>query len=268
MLSGIRQVSRTSFIENFTYSGITFSNWTGFFPQDYAKSGILVISILCILFLINIKRYIYKNERLQNLETITNIFFLFYAGFIIISSTISRYEEINSRLLSASFIPMLMMLSYFPWQSQRQPFRKLLPIIGGCLILYSAYNLGKIDWSNYQDYNEGGVEGYTEDSWKLSPTIHYIHDHTELLKGLHPVYSNANHAVYLYTGFSTAALPERVHKEEMEDLWKNESFYVIWFGIDPNPDLVSMPEIAQKKNVVLVKQLSDGAVYFCRPKHR
>ena len=76
-------------------------------------------------------------------------------------------------------------------------------------------------------------------------------------------YSNQNHAVYFFTGFTTKTIPERVHIQEVKEFYQLPDFYIIWIKEDDNPDLLSIKEISQHKKIEIVKKVEDGFIFLC-----
>jgi hypothetical protein len=265
-LTGIRQKGIIPFSSNIKYYGSVICDWSAFLRNHYSFAvliGFIVMIAFILLFLWHILQY----SNYYSYENITTAFFIVYTAFIVITSTLSRYETINNRLLSPAFIPFLWGITYkIPgWISAVKNKKiKWLAGISLLIIIVSFYfSQWKEDRENYADINESGVPGYTEDIWKQSPIIQYIQKDTTLFKDSNTVYSNANHAVYFFTGQSIESLPERVHTDEVKDFYAEKNYYLIWFGTDVNPDLLTLNEIRQRKKITLLHSFTDGAIYYC-----
>lgn len=264
--AGMRQKGVTTLSKNIEYFAGVVYDWVGFFGSHHLFVLFIGIAVMGIFILVFIVRTI-SHENYESYENITGAFFIIYASFILLSSTISRYETINSRLLSPAMIPFFWGITYkIPaWiNSIRTPVPKwtarilVTAVILGYLIVQSGW-----DKENFDNINESGIPGYTEDTWEQSPTILYIKKDTALFNPHKLVYSNTNYGIYFYTGKITESLPERVHYKEVKEFFKENNYYLIWFDTDVNPDLLNLDEIGRRKKMTLLHSFSDGAIYYC-----
>jgi hypothetical protein len=265
-LAGMRQKSNTPLSLNIEYFGGVVYDWLAFFNNHHAFAlliGIIVLAIFVLLFIVRIR----SRLNYESYENISAAFFVIYASFILISSTLSRYETINSRLLSPALIPFFWGITYkIPaWISAiKTPLSKWTAKILLLAIVASFFTIQVVaNKDNYDNINESGVPGYTEDIWKQSPIILYIKKDTALFNPHNLIYSNTNHVIYFYTNKITESLPERVHYQEVNEFYKENNYYLIWFDTDINPDLLDLKEIDRRKKMTLLHSFSDGAIYYC-----
>ena len=196
-------------------------------------------------------------------ETIVACFFVVYAVFIIGMATISRFEDLSSRLLIPLYIPMLLMVGGWMISFAKKLYgikKTILFVL--LLILYAGfhYNHYCLNAEAWEGIKDAGMPGYTEDSWTQSPAVVFVNKNKALYTG--PVYANANDAVYFLTGIHALPLPHKDIDREKAAFLKQVSFYLIWFDDGDNPDLVNIDFIRQYKKQISVQELEGGAVYF------
>jgi len=266
LLTGQRQKGNIPLSTNIEYFGTVLSDWLPF--ASFTKSsGFLLGCIFLVGVLITFVYRVFKQTRYSSFENIATVFFLVFGWFMVISATVSRYELINSRLLSPLFIPFTWfstqgiprIVKYITNKKIKISFAVLM--IGlAVALLFQHY---KIDKVTYKDESEGGIGGYTEDDWKASETLHYLQKDSSFFTSKIPVFSNASHAVYFYTGRSVFSLPERVHVNKVAALYATPTFKLIWFNTEENFDLLNLDELKQKKSLIPIKILNDGTLYLC-----
>ena len=269
LATGMRQKGITPFNKNVEYSGNVISNWFSIQFQGHLIFELLAVAIM-ILFLIFFTRNFKHWKAFYSYENVAVSFFIVYVLFIIVSSTFSRYETINNRLLAPAFIPFL-------WISTCQipKWRRQMPHIyidwiffvfsvGISVLLIGSYIA--INRENIQFMNETGIPGYNEDSWQKSRIVNYLQHHNQYFDKDSTIYSNHSQAVYFLTGHSVIALPERVYKEDVKEFKTENPIVLIWFNNDPNTDLLSLKEIRGCKKMERVHAFSDGAIYILKNK--
>jgi len=268
-LTGARQKGETSLVENIKYYGTVLSEWMPF--ETLTKSYpfwmglIFLLSILAIF----IYRYIKKLEH-NSIEKIAAAFTLVYSMFMLVSATFSKYETINNRLLAPFFIPCLFTLSFYlgSWtklihgQAIRLSFVFLI-MMAGVLTLQQYYTMDK---ATYLENQAGGIGGYGEDDWVYSELITYLKKDRSIFHNALPVYSNASHAVYFYTGQHLNMLPETAHEKDMAKFNQLPSFILIWFNNEDNPAIPGLEEVKRNKNLTLIKAFKDGFIFQSSPK--
>jgi hypothetical protein len=264
LLTGSRQKGITSLNKNIEYSGNVLSDWFNLQIQGQFLFEFFAIAIM-LLFLVFFIRNINHWKSYYTYENIAVSFFIVYVLFIIVSSTFSRYEAINNRLLAPAFLPLLWISTcQLPKWKKYMPHRKLEWIffafsIGIGIVLIGSYFA--INKENLSYMSETGIPGYSEDSWKKSEIVNYLQKHDELFDSEPCIYSNHSQAVYFLSGHSVYSLPERVYKEDVEEFMEANSCLLVWFKLDPNTDLLTLNEIRKLKKVQRIKTFSDGEIF-------
>lgn len=265
-LVGSRLKGITPFSENLNYFGTVICDWLSFLKDHYSFAliaGILMLITFTVIFI----RHLSNKKYHHSYEKILPAFFIVYSLFIILSSTLSRYETINNRLLSPAYIPFIIGISYKLPCWQKIISKKLLQIIYtiGIFILFIGFQYFQFETNtaNYDDIKDDGIPGYAEDVWKESPIIQFIQKDTLLTKHAQQTYCNQNHAVYLFTNYSVESIPERAHIKEVELFNHTSNYYIIWFFTDENPDLLSINEIKKHAALTTIHQFPDGVIFYC-----
>lgn len=266
LLTGKRQKGITPLSDNIAYSGSVLSDWTSLWSGShlfFIIVGIAIIALFIWLFLKNLK----KRVDYHSYENIIIAFFIVYVSFIILSSTISRYERINNRLLSAAFLPFLWGITYkIPaWiralKKRQHKWGVGLIFIAIAVAVYSNYYA--INADNYSFMHESGIPGYAEDTWRQSPTIRFLQKNRIYFNPDSVLYSNHNQAVYFYTNYAVDAVPERAYKEDVKMFREDSPLLLIWFYNDPNPDILSLKEIKRTKKLKILHSFDDGTIFLC-----
>ncbi len=266
LLTGQRQKGIVSLHDNIQYFGAVLSDWLPFASFTKTFSFLLGLFFLTGVLVTFIYR-IFKQTRYTSFENIATAFFLVFGWFMVISATVSRYEPINARLLSPLFISFIWfstqsiprIVQYISNKKIKISFVVVMTSLA-IILLFQHYAVDKI---TYKSEAEGGIGGYTEDDWKASQTLHYLQKDSSFFNPVIPVFSNANHAVYFYTGRSVFALPERVHTNKVISLNATPTFKLIWFNTEENADLLNLDELKQKKYLIPIKTFKDGSLFLC-----
>jgi hypothetical protein len=270
LITGTRQKGVTPLINNIGYSGNVLSDWIAFRTDTHLFFEILAIGVM-ILFVVFFIRNIRHWKAYYTYENIAVAFFIVYVSFIVVSSTISRYEKINNRLLGPAFIAFVWISScQLPkWQSYL-PHRRLKQIfilfsMGVAFLLigsYVAINTNNLSWMK-----ETGIPGYSEESWTNSHIVHYLQKHHEIFEtDTIEIYSNHNQVVYFLTGYNTETVPERAYKKDVAEFTASNPCYLIWFLNDSNPNLLTLKDIRQLKHMKLLHGFRDGAIFLLEKK--
>ena len=273
-VAGNRQRGIYTLYENISFSGKVFGEW---FYNSALKSATtfsigLIVLLLFISYSIFILIRIYKYRSKMAYYKVATVYGSIYYVFMLITATLSRYETINNRLLSPLFIPLLLLLIHIGeriinsalFASLQRAKAIVITII--FVVLLSKEVIASYDF--YIDTEEGGIGGYTEDSWRESETIRYVNEHINQYNKLSvndiPVYSNSAHALYLYTNTYFNLLPEKKHQNRIENLYKQPSFYVIWFNEEGNDDMLPIDSIQKHRTLKVVQQFNDGTVFLIK----
>jgi len=263
----MRQKGITTLSKNIEYSGNVLSDWFSlniggkWFFELFA---VAVMALFVLYFIKNINHW----KSYYTFENIAVAFFIVYVLFIILSSTISRYEPINNRLLAPVFLPLLWITTcQIPKWENYMPHKKLKLVffvffIGIGIVLIGSYFV--INRENLSYMKETGIPGYSEDIWTKSKMVNYLQKHDELFSGDSIVYSNHCSAVYFLTKHSVNTLPERVYKEDVDDFRETDSCVLIWFDLDRNPDLLNLKEIRRYKKIKVIKSFPDGGIFILK----
>ena len=269
LATGMRQKGITPFNKNVEYSGNVMSDWFSLHLQGQLFFELLALAIMVLFFAFFIRNFKHW-KAFYSYENVTVSFFIVYVLFIIISSTFSRYETINNRLLAPAFIPLLWISTcQIPKWRQQMPHIYINWIffifsLGISTVLIGSYVM--INRENIAFMNETGIPGYNEDSWQKSRIINYLQHHNKYFDKDSTIYSNHSQAVYFLTGHSVSALPERVYKEDVKEFMAESPIVLIWFNNDPNSDLLTFKEIDKCKRMLRVHTFSDGAIYILKNK--
>ncbi len=261
-LTGPRERSITPLIQNVHDTGSVFCDWLPFLHAHHKPAtwiALLIIAAVLFVFIQQLRR-----KQIADYITISAAFSLVYILFMIVTASISRFEELDSRFMSPAFIPLLWCCSYWLVPSSKQsrkPARKWWVIVGLIIFISFQYNQLNDDYETWDDVKDDGIPGYTEDDWKYSDTIQFIEEDSLPFKKNYTIYSDAPDAVYFFTGRTTKYLPHRESKKEMKQFENDPHCYLVWFTDEQDPDLVQLNFITHTKKMRLLKQFSDGFIY-------
>lgn len=139
--------------------------------------------------------------------------------------------------------------------------KKCAALLGAIIFFCFLYGQLAADYETWDGVKDAGVPGYAEDTWKYSETVQFIQkDSLPFQKG-YTIYSNAIDAVYFFTGRVGKFLPHKEIDLEVQDFIKNHHCYVVLFNDGDNPDLAGVDFIVNVKQMKLLKQFNDGAIY-------
>jgi hypothetical protein len=261
-LTGPREASVTPFMENLHYFGTVMCDWAGFSEKLYPLATI--VAIILFIALIVVVAFNYFERSIRTYENLVATFTLLYGLFIVISSSISRYERINTRLLAPIFIPMLLTCTYWAIafvRMIRPRWKYIIVTVFVFLMLGFSYQELSADMQRYDDENDYGVPGYSDDSWNTSPFAAYLKKNEKIFKPGVPIYSDANEALYFLSGTYAKLLPHRYFKSDIQRFYTVKRFYLVWFPSMDNPELISLKDIEKAKHLTLLTQFKDGAIY-------
>ena len=263
-ITGHREQSITPLITNIHDAGIVFSNWLPFVHENYLTAIVLVIALVTGL-LILCTRQLVRDHSIFRYESMATAFALLYILFMIVTATVSRFEELNSRFMTPAFIPLLWSGSYWLVSLSRQSktfVKKLSLAAMGIFILCSfQYNQLAADAETWDGVKDAGIPGYTEDQWTKSETVQFIEKDALPFKKNYTIYSDAYDAIYWFTGKPGKFLPAREYKPGVKAFLDDPHCYMVWFNDGANFDLVDLNFITRVKKMKLVRQFSDGAIY-------
>ena len=261
-LTGDRQRGITSLTDNLQYYSNIMWDWLKLPVGKYSYALILGMLLLVVFVIIIIKRG-WQQKDIFSFENIAAIAFVVYVTFIVVTATISRYEQINNRLLSPAYIPLLFGLTFWlpsfiniPKQKERG-----FAVTALCIIIFLSFQYKQYKWSSnwYQIITSDGIPGYTELAWKRSDIIHFLHDENASLKKGVTLVSNANDAVYFFTSLPCQRIPETVHYQEVIKYYNQPPHYIIWFTNEfDSPDILRLEAIAINRHLDTLKTFIDG----------
>ena len=269
--TGIRQPSTTPLLTNIQYVGDTFLQWFQLPGVSSAFSISIAIVVILAIGIVFLFRF-FLLEKQTSYETITLAFCLVYIFFILITSTISRYEKINDRLLSPAFIPLLISISfYIPFLIRKIKTKYLQMVtVGFIAVLFLLLQYRQVTTAKelQLQYKENGIPGYTELGWQESDIVKFIKYKKNFFKSDIAVYSNANDAVYFFNPeLSAQDLPEPAHTSDLKDYRVSDTNYIIWFSNDfDNKSIIRLKEIASFRQLDTLVKLNDGIIMMSSPK--
>lgn len=265
--TGTREPSITPFADNLKYFGTVIIDWGSVTKAAYPFAA-LVTSIILLSLIALLLWKAYKG-RINSYENIVIAFAIVYGLFIVISASISRYERINNRLIAPMFIPLLIACTSWVPDVLSLIKSKAKYVLSGIAILlmvafeYASY---QTDWQRYDDESDYGVPGYSDDDWNKSEFVIYLRQHKDIFKPDVPIYTDADEAVYLFTGMSSTLIPHKFFKADVDKFYSHKRFYLIWFSNLYNTELLSLDEIMKNKKLVKIGASKDGDVYYCDEK--
>jgi len=261
--TGTREPSITPLSENMYYAGTVLSSWgaLGNFANHYA----IQLTAFVLMGLIGILVFKAIKGKINSYENIIIAYTVVYGLFIILIATFSRFEQLNSRLLSPMFIPLVISCtSWVPDILQKIKSKSKYMLSGMAIVAMLAFEYFtlQIDLQRYDDEMDYGVPGYSDDSWNTSDFIKYLRTHKSQFREDVPIYSNANDAVYFFTGTPAKLVPHRFFKKPIEDFFKEKHYYYIWFKVfDNSKELLNINDIQKVEELNLLYKFPDGAVY-------
>jgi hypothetical protein len=265
--TGMREKSLASLADNIYYYGNVLCEWL-----PLPKDRFIPVFCTAIIFLAGFALLIwrnYKNGSLNSFENINVVFFLVYSLFIIFSATFSRYELINSRLLSPLFVTMLLGGTAWllaPAKKFWAKQRLLVIVIPALLVFAFQRHQYKADYENYDGIKDAGIPGYTEDTWQEdSEIVNFLKKNTQLFKKGYAIYSNSDDALYFLTGLRCDMLPHKVFADEINNYYIENNCYLVWFDDIDNPELLSLQDVLSHKKMDLLYKFSNGAIYLTAP---
>ncbi len=259
---GTREPSITPLAKNLYYTGTVLDDWgslgTGAYPYAILLISVILLTLIAILLW---KTY---KKRINSYENIVIAFVVIYGLFIVLSATISRYERINSRLISPMFIPLLITCTCWVPDVLMGIRSKLKYVFGSVAIvamLAFEYATLRVDMQRYDDEKDYGIPGFTDDSWNKSPFVKYLKTNKNLFKPGIPIYTNANEAVYLFTGMSSEQVPHRFFKKDVAEFFKLKHYYYIWFKTLDYSEIININDIRKVEKLNAIGEFQDGDIY-------
>jgi len=263
-LTGFREKGIKTFGTNLQDFGSVFCDWMPFLKGHHSMAAVLGLFWI-LLFIYFFLRRLMRKERAFSYEHIATAYFIVYAVFMLGTATISRFQTLDSRLLSPLFLPWLWgSTCWIPvWTATWTPVKRIgvvLVVIVAALSFQSAQVTA--DLQAWEGVQYAGIPGYTEDSWRNSETIDFVRKNKDSLRIKSTLYSNAEDAIWFLTGVRSDMIPHRDFPRDVKEFLAEDHFYVIWFNDAENPDLLSIETIGRYKKLSRVLPFHDGTVYY------
>jgi hypothetical protein len=263
-LTGYREKAVTGFGQNLQHLGNVFCDWLPFFDDPYKYPAIVGVICLLVCLAAWLYRLIRQHDE-YSYDQIATAHFIVYAFFLLIVASISRFQTLDSRLLSPLFISWLWGSSSWILPQLRRAGKKVrigLVALGvaavGCM-LYGQLVLYRFNWEGIK---YAGIPGYTEDQWTGSQTMDFIRHSPDLHQPGVSIYSNAFEGIWFLTGVVSDLIPHKDLPWDVKDMMKEDHFYVVWFDDAANEDLLSIETIEKTKHKEKEYHFNDGAVYY------
>jgi hypothetical protein len=262
-LTGFREPGQTPFGSNLHMFGSVLCDWLPFFNERYG-----VATFVAVVFILGITgRFVYRLVRRKDIFSYSNLalsYFIVYGGFILFTATVSRFQPLDSRLLSPLFIPWLWgSTSWIPpaLRRCRQAWKNLAVVAS--LVAAACFIYGEIHEfrDNWEGIHYAGIPGYTETSWKQSETVAFVRSHKDSLEKAGPIYSDAFEGLWFLADMRSDLLPHKDNPEDIRWMMRHEHFTVVWFDDAINWDLIDIDLIRTRKELVKELHFKDGAIY-------
>jgi hypothetical protein len=229
--------------------------------------AIILTTIVLILFAITIILNNNRKKSKYGFEYTMAVTGLIYCIFMIITSSLTRYEQFTNRLLAPIFIPLLWSFScWIPgFIDKKSSYLKWVYGISFLLITIWFLNVQtRVDYEYYDGVKDAGIPGYREDPFVQSGIVQFLEKNKNIFDPRIPIYSNAGEAVYFVTGLPARQLPFVDFPSQVQQYYTGNNNYLIWFNDLDNPAMPDLKSILQHKNMVAVKEFPDGAVYVTK----
>jgi hypothetical protein len=225
------------------------------------SAAVLIIFTLTVFFL-----YRQKKSSIP-FEWVAVTTGLMYCIFMLFTAALTRYEQFTSRLLSPLFIPLIWTLSGWIRDFLSAINNRYRWIYGGVALFLTSVFLNiqlAADYEYYDGVKDAGVPGYQEDPFVQSQIVAFIEKSKTSFDPRLPVYSNAGEAVYFVAGIPARQLPFSAFPAKLQQYYALKNSYLIWFRDLDNPEMPQLDSILHHKNLQLVKELPDGAIYISK----
>jgi hypothetical protein len=265
--TGYREKAIRSLGDNLRGAGGVFCDWLPFFNEHYALATI--IALLFIFGITGIVLYrLVKKTNFFSYDTIGISYFVAYAVFILYTASVSRFQPLDSRLLSPLFIPWLWGSTvWMPATIARLSSRpvktgaQIAVFAAAVCFLYGEYNTFE---SNWEGIEYAGIPGYTEDSWQQSATMGYVKAHKKELEQQGAIYSSCTDGLWFLAEVPAELMPHIETQEDIDYMMRHDHFTVIWFNDSYNTDLIDVNYIKKHKELAGELHFDDGAIYYFR----
>lgn len=265
-LTGYREPGLTPFTDNLHDFGAVLCDWMPFFNEHYALAAVVAVLFILLITGRFVSRLVRRNG-FFSYEILALSYFVVYAGFILFTATVSRFQQLDSRLLSPLFLPWLWGSSnWIPAALRRCPPQWKKGATVAALVAAGCFIYGEIhDFrENWDGIHYAGIPGYTETSWKQSETMAYVRNHKDSLEKAGPIYSDAFEGLWFLADVHADLIAHKDNPEDIRYQMKQDHFTIVWFDDAINDDLIDVEFMRSKKPLVRELHFKDGAIYFFR----
>lgn len=263
LATGARQRSTSSLLKNMEYFGGVLSDWL--LIERIPWLSVLMTFTVLFIFLLAMLWCYFRRKKQRRYEYILAATGLFYCLFMLVSASISRYEQFTSRLLAPMFIPLLWSTSF--WlpsllSRKRKLFRLIYLGVALCVAGFFQYIQLSEAYETYDGVKDAGIPGYNEDPFPQSEIVRFIEQYKPQFKPGYQIYSNAGDAFYFFTRLPAKLLPQRVFPDQIRNYYLRKNDYLIWFNDIENPDLIDEKSAVRNKSMILIREFPSGQVYI------
>ena len=262
--AGVREKALRSLGQNLMDSGWVLGTWLPFIGENGFAGAMVLLAMLLLVMALLLFR-VFQQQYYHRTSTAVMASFLVYAIFILGISSVSRFETLSSRLLSPMYLPLLLTIFYFlaALINKTKRIFKYGTIGAALLVLgFGLKNQYAINAFNWEGIKDAGIPGYSETQWTASPMVAYINLHKDSLTG--SIYADAPGGLYHLTGVKSLPLPHKEVLKEQDEMLSHKDLVVVWFYDGVNNDLVDIPFIEQRAQLVGQKEFEDGIIYYFR----
>ena len=268
LATGIRPKSEVGLLKIMEYFGDVLCDWLLLNRSQGLAVFLTILVLLIFAFIIAVMRHRKSAGREEYVIAVTG---LIYSLFMIYSYSITRYEPFTSRLLSPIYLLLLWSLSsWIPIFIDKKSF-KVKWVLGIPVLFLAAWFINKqlaADWEYYDGVKDAGIPGYQEDPFVRSEIVQYLKTNKNIFDPRSPIYSNAGDAVYFVTGQPALQLPFTDFPKKVDAYYNgyydHRHEYLVWFQNEENLQMPALDTILKHKDMVVLKQLKDGAVYISK----
>lgn len=273
-LFGPRGASSYSLAENLNFYITTIYPW--FLPKNlYGYLFVILFILLIVLISIESKLLRKINRDTTQLPGPVLLFVIIYSILLLLSSTLTAYDPISTRLLSPIYIPSIFILfiivdKIIEWSGKYFNRLILTFIAAYCILIFFRYPFEGTRTIIKQYYQTAGFQ-YGSQYWKESETINFLKKHN-YLKSKYRFYSNAPEAVYILSNIRTHWSPGRTMYNSptlldtnsiFRNIWKKgENICLVWFkNLDRN-FLLPVTQLKKENKMENVAHFNDGDIFI------
>ncbi|HEY8734372.1 MAG TPA: hypothetical protein VIL90_07380 [Puia sp.] len=268
LATGLRPKSEVGLVKIMEYFGGVLCDWLLLKRSTGLAVLMTAMVLLLFAFIILIRQ---TKKTASGLEYVIAVTGFIYCAFMLFSYSVTRYEPFTSRLVSPAFIPLLWSLSsWIPGYMEKKSY-PMKWVIGVPAFMLAAWFLNRelaADWEYYDGVKDAGIPGYREDPFMKSEIVQFLDKNKKSFDPRFPIYSNAGDAVYFITGLPARQLPFNDFPKKVQAYYTGSNDhrpeYLVWFQSEEDSQMPGLAVILKNKEMVLVKQLPDGAVYVSK----